>query len=128
MLLETTVYDIPRRLKEIDPLLELEWNERKRVFRVLRRVRRDVYIGRLDGARYYERREVLLPVMTVPRDQCDARVLAAVRRGMRDSREILREIDEHNERLTRTRERDLENHLEGALDYYYAGIRRELDH
>jgi len=101
--IEEHVLDLPRRLREIDDNLRVSFNT--------------------DTSQYeiwdmkYEREPFLMAVF----NYLDDRVEQAVRRGYADTyklgwRSLLRRIDEHNERVQRSKDKELEDTIKGMQD------------
>ena len=98
MLITHDSFDIADRLKEIDPDYTLHYNRRTKKFELKGR-----------------RGEVLI---VFPHDSIDARMVTHARRTRVERiKEIIREMDEHNERLVASRER--------AENAYYADAFKE---
>lgn len=97
-------YGVARRLREIDPDLYLAWNPRIQRYEIHDRAARQTLVVRIqnpDGS-------FRLP------DHRDVETLLKYR-GM-SIKEIVREIDEHNERLERRKERERQAIAEGVAD------------
>lgn len=91
------IHNIGGRVKELDPALQISWDERERLYRVCR--------GKHQ-------------VMTVPAGKLDNRVLMALREGdlhrfrrLEDFIEILEAREAEEERR---KERELSNHVESV--------------
>ena len=97
MLIETSVHDVPERVKEHDPDMFVVWNSMKKRYEIHSLAN----IGDTFG-------------MHVPFECLDYRTVFAVKKSdqkIRSVKEILREMDEHNERLTAQNEKDRRNEV-----------------
>lgn len=104
MLITHDLFDISSRLKEIDSSYTLHRNDLTRKFEL------------------HGKRDVVLIIF--PYDRIDARMISHARRTrVERSRELIREIDEHNRRIEESKERSeneffMESFKEKAGEYY----------
>jgi|GEM_PF-1480945 hypothetical protein len=103
-------YDMVRRLREYDPAMFVVWNRRRQKL--------EVHCLNHPQNTY---------ACDVPNNRLDARVEEEVRRGDIRIRgtAIFKEIDEHNERLEKRREREYQDFLKAAaveMKPYFAKV------
>ena len=96
------IYNIGGRVKEIDPALQISWDERERLYRVCR--------GKHQ-------------VMTVPTGKLDNRVLMALREGdlhrFRRLEDYIEILEAREAEAERRKEQEMSDHIEAAtLDKY----------
>lgn len=92
----TSVYGIPERAREVDPDIFIVRNTKRKVF--------EIHSLGNKGDTF---------CFVVPHKELDARTIALVRKGNLKTRgkAIFREMDEHNERLERSNERQRDNEI-----------------
>ncbi|MBO8161337.1 MAG: hypothetical protein H0Z24_06835 [Thermosipho sp. (in: Bacteria)] len=95
ILVKTNVYEIPERLKEYDDSFFVVFNTRTKKY--------EVHSTDNIGNTY---------CLTVPYNELDCRTLELVKRGdikARGMKAIIREIDEHNEKIEKKNKREFHN-------------------
>ena len=97
-------FGVARRLREIDPDLYLAWNTRIQRYEIHDRAARQTLVVRIQNPDGSFRHPTQKDVETLLKY-----------RGM-SIKEIVREIDENNERLDRRRERVIQDIAEGMAD------------
>ncbi len=105
----THVYNIPERLRSNDPNLFVVFNAKTQKYEVHSLANKGHSLS-----------------LVVPFRELDARVEEFVKKYdlRRHGKKIYRDIDEHNEQLERSIERDRRNRAEGLADELYKPIRR----
>ena len=102
-------YDITRRLREYDPALFVLWNRRRQKYEIHS-------LNHMENTYACD----------VPGNRLDARVEEAIRKGDIRVRGgiVFKEMDEHNERLEKSRERDRFTELQGIAEEMYPSFRQ----
>ena len=109
-LVETSVHNIPERLAEYDPDFFLVLNVQKQQF--------EVHSLANLGDSF---------CLHIPFNELDARVLTVVRRSdarVRGHKAIFEEIDKHNEKLDKSKEKDRSNQLQGIAEEIHPMVRK----
>lgn len=113
-IVEDSVYEIPKRLKEYDESFFIVRNHKTKKF--------EVHSTDNIFSSY---------CFTVPFDELDQRTIDIVIKNdtkNKGAREIEREIDEHNEKLEKSKEKDFKNWAESVAKETYSAFKKDLDY
>lgn len=102
-------YDMGNRLREYDPGMFVVWNSKRQQY--------EIHTLSNRGNTF---------AVNVPDNRLDGRLEEKVRRGDIRTRgmQVFREIDEHNERLERSKEQSRKNDLKGIAEEMYPYFRQ----
>lgn len=113
-IIEDSVYEIPKRLKEYDESFFVAFNNRNGKFEVH------------STDNLFE-----TYCLTVPFNELDARTIDLVKRNdtkNKGAREIERELNEHNEKIERQKDREQKNWIEDVAKETHSAFKRDLDY